>query len=181
MAIVGWHASHELYGPGELLRLASRAERAGFLAGVCSDHFHPWTPRQGQSGFAFAWLGSALQATSLSFGSVCCPIGRYPPAVVAQAAATLAGMFPGRYWLAVGTGQALNESITGGAWPAKPERRERLREAVDVIRALWAGEEVTHRGRPRVESARLYSRPERPPRLLGAAITPQTAEWAGGW
>ena len=181
MALVGWHASHELYPPGELLRLARRAGAAGFGAGMCSDHFHPWTPRQGQSGFAFSWLGAALQATAIPFGSVCCPIGRYHPAVVAQAAATLAEMFPGRYWLAVGTGQALNESITGDVWPAKPERRARLREAVDVIRALWAGETVTHRGGVRVESAKLYTRPERPPLLFGAALTPETAEWVGGW
>jgi coenzyme F420-dependent glucose-6-phosphate dehydrogenase len=181
MKVVGWHASHELYPPGELLRLARRAEAAGFRAGMCSDHFHPWTPRQGQSGFAFSWLGAALQATALPFGSVCCPIGRYHPAVVAQAAATLAEMFPGRYWLAIGTGQALNESITGDAWPAKPERRARLREAVDVIRALWAGETVTHRGLVRVESAKLYTRPDRPPLLFGAALTSETAEWVGSW
>jgi coenzyme F420-dependent glucose-6-phosphate dehydrogenase len=181
MKVVGWHASHELYPPGELLRLARRAEAAGFRAGMCSDHFHPWTPRQGQSGFSFSWLGAALQATTLPFGSVCCPIGRYHPAVVAQAAATLAEMFPGRYWLAVGTGQALNESVTGDAWPAKPERRARLREAIDVIRALWAGETVARRGLVRVESAKLYTRPERPPLLFGAALTPETAEWVGSW
>ena len=117
--VIGWHASHELYAPGELLRLAQRAERAGFAAATCSDHFHPWTPSQGNSGFAFAWLGAALQSTAMTFGSVCCPVGRYHPAVVAQAAATLAEMFPGRYWLALGTGLALNESITGAAWPDK--------------------------------------------------------------
>jgi coenzyme F420-dependent glucose-6-phosphate dehydrogenase len=181
MPTIGWHASHELYSPAELLRLARRAEQAGFRAGMCSDHFHPWTPRQGQSGFAFAWLGAALQATSLTFGSVCCPFERYHPAVVAQAAATLAVMFPGRYWLAVGTGQALNESITGRAWPGKDARRDRLRESVETIRALWAGETVSRPGPPRVESARLYTRPERPPRLFGAALTAETARWAGGW
>jgi probable non-F420 flavinoid oxidoreductase len=181
MKVVGWHASHELYPPGELLRLARRAEAAGFQAGMCSDHFSPWTPQQGQSGFAFSWLGAALRATSLPFGSVCCPIGRYHPAIVAQAAATLAELFPGRYWLAVGTGQALNESITGAEWPAKPERRARLREAVEVIRALWAGETVTRRGRVRVEAAKFYTRPERPPLLFGAAVTADTAEWVGGW
>lgn len=90
-------------------------------------------------------------------------------------------MFPGRYWLAVGTGQALNEAVTGAAWPAKPERRARLREAVDVIRALWAGETVTRRGAVRVEAAKLYTRPARPPLLFAAALTPETAEWAGGW
>ncbi|MBA4064282.1 MAG: LLM class F420-dependent oxidoreductase [Isosphaera sp.] len=179
--VVGWHASHELYPPGELLRLARRAEAAGFRAGMCSDHFHPWTPEQGQSGFAPAWLGAALQATALPFGSVCCPTGRYHPAVVAQAAATLAEMFPGRYWLAVGTGQYLNESVTGDRWPDKAERRETLREAADVIRALWAGETVTRRGRVTVEGAKLYSRPAAAPRLFGAAVSAETAEWVGAW
>src|SRR4051812_20316938 len=148
---------------------------------MCSDHFHPWTPGQGQSGYSFAWLGAALQATNLPMGTICCPFGRYHPAVVAQAAATLAEMFPGRFWLAVGTGQALNESITGEGWPDKAERRATLRESVDVIRALWAGETVTHRGRVRVESARLYTRPAAPPPLFGAATTPETAEWLGSW
>ncbi|MDY3556822.1 TIGR03885 family FMN-dependent LLM class oxidoreductase [Gemmata sp. JC717] len=181
MKVVGWHASHELYPPSELLRLGRRAEGAGFTAGMCSDHFHPWTPQQGESGFAFSWLGAALQATRLSFGNVCCSFMRYHPAVVAQAAATLAEMFPGRYWLAVGTGQALNESITGGAWPTKAERRARLREAVDVIRALWAEETVTHTGLVTVTDAKLYTRPAKPPLLFGAALTAETAEWVGSW
>lgn len=181
MGVVGWHAAHELYPPGELLRLARRAEQAGFRAGMCSDHFNPWTPEQGNSGFAFAWLGAALQATSLEFGSVNCPLFRYHPAIVAQAAGTLTGMFPGRYWIAVGTGQALNESITGGDWPEKDERRAKLRVAVDLMRALWAGETVTLRGRVRVESAKLHSKPERPPLLIAAAQTNETAEWAGSW
>jgi probable non-F420 flavinoid oxidoreductase len=148
---------------------------------MCSDHFHPWVPAQGQSGFSFAWLGAALQATGLPMGTICCPFGRYHPAVVAQAAATLAEMFPGRFWLAVGTGQALNESVTGEPWPDKPERRERLRESADVIRALWAGETVTRPGRVRVEHARLYTRPAHPPPLFGAATTPETAGWVGSW
>src|SRR3954466_2561604 len=166
--IIGFHASHELHPPGALLRHVRRAEQLGFRAAMCSDHLHPWTPGQGQSGFSFAWLGAALQATHLPVGTVCCPFGRYHPAVVAQAAATLAEMFPGRFWLAVGTGQALNESVTGEPWPDKPERRAALREAVDVIRALWAGETVTCRGRVRVEAASLYTRPAEPPRLFGA-------------
>jgi probable non-F420 flavinoid oxidoreductase len=181
MGVVGWHASHELYPPSELLRLAGRAEAAGFRAGMCSDHFHPWTVGQGQSGFAFAWLGAALASTRLTFGSVCCPYRRYHPAVVAQAAATLAELFPGRYWIALGTGQNLNEGITGEPWPDKPGRQARLREAVDVIRRLWAGEEVTHRGRVRVERATVFSRPATPPLIYGAAITEATAEWVGSW
>src|SRR5439155_26095399 len=139
----------------------------------------PWTRRQGQSGFSFAWLGAALQATALPMGTICCPCFRYHPAVVAQAAATLAEMYPGRFWLALGTGQALNEHVTGEPWPAKPERRARVREAADVIRALWAGETVNHRGKVSVQAARLYTRPQTPPLLLGAALTLETAEWVG--
>src|SRR5206468_7545051 len=163
MVTIGFHASHELYPPSELLRHVRRAERAGFRAATCSDHFHPWTPRQGQSGFSFAWLGAALQATALPLGTVCCPAGRYHPGVVAQAAATLAEMFPGRFWLALGTGQALNEHITGDPWPPKRERQARVAEAAGVIRALWAGETVIRRGRVRVEKARLFTRPAEPP------------------
>lgn len=181
MATIGYHASHELYGPRELLRLAAQAERAGFAAAMCSDHFHPWTRRQGESGFAWSWLGAALQATGLTFGVVNAPGQRYHPAIVAQAAATLARMFPGRLWVALGTGQNLNEHITGDPWPPKPERRARLEESVDVIRALWAGETVTRRGRVRVEGATLYTRPVTPPSIYGAALTSETAEWVGSW
>jgi probable non-F420 flavinoid oxidoreductase len=157
------------------------AADAGFTAAMCSDHFHPWTERQGQSGSAWSWLGAALASTPLSFGTVCAPGQRYHPAVIAQAAATLAEMYPGRLWLAVGSGEALNEAITGAPWPSKPERNARLKECVDVMRALWAGETVSVRGRITAVDARLYSRPARAPLLLGAALTPQTARWIGGW
>lgn len=147
MATIGPHASHELFSPGELLRMVQAAEQAGFGAAMCSDHFHPWTERQGQSGYAWAWLGAALQATRLPFGVVCSPGQRYHPAIIAQAAATLGSMYPGRFWVAFGTGQNLNEHITGAPWPSKPERQERLLEAVGVVRALWAGETVDHESR----------------------------------
>lgn len=179
---LGIHASHELFPPRDLLRYVQAAEAAGFTAAMCSDHFHPWTERQGQSGFAWSWLGAALQATNLPFGVVCAPGQRYHPAIIAQAAATLDSMYPGRFWLAVGTGQNLNEHITGAPWPSKPERRERLWESVQVIRALWAGEKVDYDGRwIRTRDAKLYTRPESPIPLFGAAITPDTAEWLGGW
>jgi coenzyme F420-dependent glucose-6-phosphate dehydrogenase len=179
--LVGFHASHELFSPRELIAHVRRAESAGFEAAMCSDHFHPWTPEQGESGYSFAWLGAAMQATSLSLGTICCPFVRYYPPIVAQAAATLAQMFPERFWLAVGTGQALNEHITGRDWPPKPERQALLRESADILRALWAGETVTHRGKITVLDAKLYSRPDQPPLLFGAAITPETARWVGSW
>ena len=179
--VVGYHASHEQIGPDRLLEYVQRAETAGFDAAMCSDHFHPWSDTQGESGFAWSWLGAAMQATSLPFGIVCAPGQRYHPAIIAQAAATLGVMFPDRFWMAIGSGQALNEHITGERWPSKRERNERLRECADVMRALWAGETVDHRGAVTVEDARLYTRPARPPLLVGAAVTPPTAAWVGEW
>lgn len=181
MALIGYHASHEQFAPGDLLAYVRHAERAGFAAAMCSDHFHPWSDQQGESAFAWSWLGAALEATGLSFGTVCAPGQRYHPAIIAQATATLAAMYPERFWVALGSGQFLNEHITGEPWPPKPERNARLREAVDVMRALWAGETVSHRGRFTVEEARLYTRPEQPPMVVGAAITPETAAWVAGW
>lgn len=181
MAKFGYHASHEQFKPSQLLQYAQAAYQAGFERISSSDHFHPWSVQQGESGFAWSWLGAAMQATPLTFGVVCAPGQRYHPAIIAQAAATLAEMFPQRFWLALGSGQALNEKITGDRWPGKVERNVRLKECVDVIRALWAGNTVTHHGFVHVEEAKLYTRPEVPPLIIGAAITPETAEWVGGW
>ena len=181
MTVVGWHASHEQLPPSALLAAARRAEDAGFDAAMCSDHFAPWSERQGHSGFAWSWLGAAMATTNLPFGVVNAPGQRYHPAIVAQAAATLAEMFPGRFWVALGSGEALNEHITGDGWPAKQVRTERLLECVAVIRALFAGEEVCHDGLVRVDRARLYSLPAEPPALVGAAVSPATAELVGGW
>lgn len=181
MLQLGYHASHEQFKPSTLLTYVQRAQQAGFTAGSSSDHFHPWSNRQGESGFAWSWLGAALQATSLDFGVVNAPGQRYHPAIIAQAAATLAEMFPERFWMAVGTGQFLNEHITGEKWPAKADRNARLSECVDIMRALWKGETVTHKGLVTVEEATLYSRPAVPPLLFGAAVTSKTAEWVGGW
>jgi coenzyme F420-dependent glucose-6-phosphate dehydrogenase len=181
MTLFGYHASHEQYPPSELLGHVRAAEAAGFNGVMCADHFHPWLEENGHSGFAWSWLGAALQATSFPFGVVNAPGDRYHPAIIAQAAATLAEMFPGRFWMAAGSGEALNEHITGNRWPPKTERNERLRECVDIMRALWRGERVTHSGRVTVEDAYLYSRPKVPPRLVGAAVSEATAEWIGGW
>ena len=180
-ARIGFHASHEQFSPSELLRLVRAAEAAGFDAAMSSDHFRPWGAAQGHSGFAWSWLGAAMATTGLPMGVISAPGYRYHPAIIAQGAATLAEMFPGRFWLALGSGQRLNEDITGLAWPEKAERNARLRECADVIRALLAGEAVTHRGRVTVVEAKLYSRPERPPPLLGAAVTEATAEQVGAW
>jgi probable non-F420 flavinoid oxidoreductase len=164
-----------------LLAAAQLAEQVGFEAGMSSDHFSPWSIRQGESGFAWSWLGAALQATSLPFGVVNAPGQRYHPAIVAQAAATLAEMFPRRLWVALGTGEASNEHITGDRWPPKPVRARRLRECVDIIRALFAGEEVSHDGLVTVDRARLWTLPDEPPPLIGAAVSVDTARWVGEW
>jgi probable non-F420 flavinoid oxidoreductase len=181
MAIIGYHASHEQFKPSELLTWSVLAEQVGFQAINSSDHFHPWSERQGQSGFAFAWLGAVMQATSLPCGVVCAPGQRYHPAIVAQAAATLSEMFPERFWMSLGSGEALNEKITGENWPVKEERNERLLECVQIIRQLFKGETVTHSGRVKIEDAKLYTRPEKPPMLLAAAVTEKTAGSAGDW
>ena len=179
--ILGFHASHEQFRPDRLLRLVQGAEAAGFDAAMCSDHWAPWSEEQGESGFAWSWLGAAMATTSLPFGVVNAPGQRYHPAIIAQAAATLNVMFPDRFWIAVGSGQLLNEHITGEPWPIKDDRNARLREAADIMRLLWAGETVTHAGHVTVSEAKLWTRPERPPMLVAAAITPQTAGWAAEW
>lgn len=181
MTTVGFHASHEQTAPSALLRAVQQAESAGFQGAMCSDHLAPWSERQGQSGYAWSWLGAALATTSLPFGVVTAPGQRYHPVVTAQAIATLAEMFPGRFWAALGSGEAINEHVTGDRWPDKPTRDARLLECVQVIRALLAGEEVTHDGLVRVHRARLWSLPTRVPDLLGAAVSAPTAGVVGGW
>jgi len=179
--VIGFHASHEQFAGSELLACAVRADQRGFAHAMCSDHFAPFSERQGHSGYCWAWLGAALQATRMSFGTVTAPGQRYHPAIVAQAAATLAEMFPGRFWLALGSGENLNEHITGDAWPAKSVRQQRLLECVEVLRALFRGETVTHHGLVRVSEAKLYVRPSTPPPLYGAAVSAETAAWVAGW
>jgi probable non-F420 flavinoid oxidoreductase len=181
MTVFGFHASHEQVHPSELLAAVRRAEHAGFTAAMSSDHFSPWSERQGQSAFAWSWLGAALQATSLPFGVVTAPGQRYHPAITAQAVGTLAAMYPGRFWAALGTGEASNEHITGQGWPRKDVRNARLLECVHIIRALLAGEEVSHDGLVHVDRARLWTRPDEPPPLLGAAVSVPTARWCAGW
>lgn len=181
MPVIGFHASHEQVAPRALLDAVQLAQAAGFGAAMCSDHFAPWSARQAQSGFAWSWLGAALQATALPFGVVNAPGQRYHPAIIAQAAATLCQMFPGRFWVALGSGEAMNEHITGERWPPKPVRNARLAECVDVMRALFAGETVTRDGLIKVDRAQLWTRPERPPELIGAAVSEETAGWLGGW
>jgi coenzyme F420-dependent glucose-6-phosphate dehydrogenase len=181
MVRIGFHASHEQFAPSRLLGLLKRAEAAGFHEAKSSDHFHPWSERQGQSGFAWSWLGAAMEATRFPIGMISAPGYRYHPAVLAQAAATIGEMYPDRLWLALGSGEAINEAITGGYWPDKEERNARLLECVEITRRLFAGEPVTHRGRVTVVEAKLYSKPKTPVPLFGAAMSEATARLAGSW
>ena len=178
---IGFHASHEQAHPSALLAAVHRAEQAGFGAAMCSDHFAPWSERQGHSAFAWAWLGAALQSTGLSFGVVNAPGQRYHPAIIAQAIGTLAAMYPGRFWTALGSGEAANEHITGDGWPRKSQRNQPLRECVEIIRALLDGEEVSHDGLVTVDRAKLWTLPEVKPALIGAAVSVETAGWVAEW
>jgi probable non-F420 flavinoid oxidoreductase len=182
MATFGYHASHEQHAPSALLRAARAAADAGFTAVSSSDHLTPWSRDQGESGFAWSWLGSAMESVrDLPFGVVNAPGQRYHPVIIAQAIATLGEMYPDRLWVALGSGEASNEHVTGEPWPAKPARNARLGECVEVIRALLRGEEVSHDGHVRVDRARLWTVPAAPPPLIGAALSEETARWCGGW
>jgi coenzyme F420-dependent glucose-6-phosphate dehydrogenase len=179
-----YHISHEQFAPSELLDLVQLAEAAGFDAAFSSDHLQPWAAQQGHSGFAWSWLGAALQATQkLDFGIITVPGGwRYQPVVLAQAIATLGEMFPGRVpWVALGSGEAVNERVIGHGWPDKQERNERLREGAQIMRALLAGDTVTHRGRVSSLAGKIWSQPSHPTRLVGAATSEATAQWLGSW
>ena len=182
MARIGYALSCEEHPPERLVELAARAEEIDFEFALISDHYHPWLDVQGHSAFVWSVLGAISQRTErLILGTgVTCPTIRIHPAVVAQAAATTAAMLPGRFWFGVGTGENLNEHVVGARWPPTSLRRELLEEAVEVIRALFSGEQVEHRGRHyTVENARLYTLPDEPPPIMVAGSGPKAAELAG--
>lgn len=182
MPAFGYTLSCEEHPAPALVQHAVRAEEVGFEFAGISDHYHPWIDAQGQSPFVWAVLGAVAQRTErlrLMTG-VTCPTIRLHPAIVAQAAATTATLLPDRFWLGVGTGENLNEHILGDRWPPTSVRREMLEEAVTVMRELFAGGQVEHRGRHyTVENARLYSLPDQPPPILVAAAGPKAAQLAG--
>jgi probable non-F420 flavinoid oxidoreductase len=181
MTRYGFHASHEQISPRQLLADVQHAERAGFDMAMCSDHFSPWSEKQGHSGYTWAWLGAALATTSLRLGCVSAPGQRYHPAVHAQRIATLGQMFPGRFWVALGSGEASNEHITGDGWPRKEIRTQRLEECVDVIRRMLAGEEVSHDGLVTVDRARVWDLPDPVPPLIGPAVSVESAARVAAW
>jgi len=182
MVEFGYALSSEEHAPNDLVRYAQRAEAVGFTFALISDHFHPWISKQGHSPFVWSVIGGIAHATQrLRLGTgVTCPTIRTHPAIIAQAAATSAAMMPGRFFLGVGTGENLNEHITGQGWPAFEIRAEMLEEAIEVIRLLWQGGEQSHYGAYYVvENARLYTLPDEPPPIYVAAGGPKAAELAG--
>jgi len=188
VATIGYALSSEEHRPSDLVGWARHAEEAGFGFAMISDHYHPWTDRQGQSPFAWSVLGALAEATErISIGTgVTCPLIRYHPVLVAQMAATVGSLMPGRFWLGLGTGENLNEHVYGDRWPGAVERISRFREAIQVIRALWAGDEVEYDGDYYdVENARVYTLPEEPVPIFvagnGTKVLEAVAEVADGY
>ena len=181
MAKIGYFLSCEQFGPKELIDQAKRAEAEGFEALWISDHFHPWNDEQGQSPFVWGVIGALSEATSLPVSTaVTCPTVRIHPAIIAQAAATAAVQLGGRFVLGVGSGEALNEHILGDPWPSVGVRLEMLEEAVEIIRLLHRGDEVSHHGvHYEVQEARIYTRPDEPVPIYVSGFGPQAAEFAG--
>jgi coenzyme F420-dependent glucose-6-phosphate dehydrogenase len=178
----GYKASAEQFGPRELLEYSQLAERLGLDSIALSDHFQPWRHHGGHAPAALPWMGAAGATTDARIGtSVLTPTLRYQPAVIAQAFATLGCLYPGRVWLGVGTGEAMNETpVTAGEWPGGKERRRRLAEAVELIRRLWTEERVTFEGEYyRTDRATVYDRPEQPVPIYMAASGPLAAKLAG--
>jgi coenzyme F420-dependent glucose-6-phosphate dehydrogenase len=182
MVQIGYALSSEEHTPLDLVRNAQRAEAAGFTFSLISDHYHPWVDAQGHSPFVWSVIGSIATSTSnLSLGTgVTAPTVRIHPAIIAQAAATSAAMMPGRFFLGVGSGEALNEHITGERWPETEIRLEMLEESIAVMRLLWQGGNQSHHGKYyTVENARLYTLPEQPVQIMIGASGPKAAELAG--
>src|SRR5258708_4565611 len=181
MVTIGYAAMCEQFHPTDLVRYCKVAEENGFGAAMVSDHFNPWVPSQGQSAFVWALLGAIGQATTLRFGTGVTPPGyRYHPAIVAQAAATLEAMFPGRFYLGLGAGEALNEHIIVGYWPEAPARLDRLMDSIEIIKKLFTGKTVKHKSEFfTLETARLWTMPPAPPPIYVATSGPIMSERTG--
>jgi coenzyme F420-dependent glucose-6-phosphate dehydrogenase len=182
---VGYAAALEQFHPTDIVTYAALAESHGFSGVMAADHFQPWVPAQGQSAFVWNVLAALGERTAGDLGpGVTAPTFRWHPAMVAQASATLAAMYPGRHWLGLGSGEALNEHVVAGYWPEAPERINRMFEAIEVITKLFnaslAGKDVKHSGQfYKLESTRLWTMPEVAPEILVATAGPVTAKRAG--
>jgi coenzyme F420-dependent glucose-6-phosphate dehydrogenase len=171
---LGFCAMFEQFHPNDMLDWCVQAEKAGFGGIMASDHFAPWVPSQGHSAFVWTWLGAYGQRCGLPVGTAVTPPGyRFHPAVVAHMAATVEAMYPGRFWLGLGAGEALNEHILADYWPEAHERVERLLEGLEIIRKLFTGKDVKHQGKHfKMETCRLWTMPEAPPPILIASSGP---------
>ena len=182
---IGYAAMLEQFAPAEAVALSAYAEEHGFSGVMAADHFQPWVPAQGESSFVWSVLAAIGERTKGDLGpGVTAPTFRWHPAMVAQASATLASMYPGRHWLGLGSGEALNEHIVGQYWPEAPERINRMFEAIEIISKLFtasiAGKDVKHSGQfYKLESTRLWTMPEVAPEILIATAGPVTAKRAG--
>jgi G6PDH family F420-dependent oxidoreductase len=178
---IGYAAALEQFHPTELLEFCQTAEAAGFEGIMAADHLQPWVPQQGQAAFVWSFLTAAAERTAGDLGpGVTCPSFRQHPVVIAQAAATMAAMYPGRFWLGLGSGEALNEHVVGGYWPEVPERIARMFEAIEIMRKLFTGKDVKHKGEYyRMETMRLWTMPETPPPIYVATAGPITAKKTG--
>ena len=180
-AKIGYAAMLEQFGPQEVTGYSAAAEAAGFDGVMAADHFQPWVPQQGQAAFVWNVLTAIGERTKGDLGpGVTCPSFRMHPAIVAQASATLAAMYPGRHWLGLGSGEALNEHVLGGYWPETPERIARMFEAIEIIRKLFTGKDVKHSGQfYKMETTRLWTMPAEPPPIYIATAGPITAKKTG--
>jgi coenzyme F420-dependent glucose-6-phosphate dehydrogenase len=181
MSHIGYAAMLEQFHPRELVGFCEHAESAGFSGVMAADHIQPWTPQQGQAGFVWAFMAAAAERTRGDIGpGVTCPSFRSHPAIIAQAAATMAAMYPGRFWLGLGSGEALNEHVVAGYWPEVGERISRMFESIEIIRKLFTGKDVKHAGEYyKMETIRLWTMPEQPPPIYIATAGPVTAEKTG--
>jgi G6PDH family F420-dependent oxidoreductase len=182
-AKIGYAAMLEQFGPRDVVDYSVAAEAAGFNGVMAADHFQPWVPQQGQAAFVWNVMTAIAERTKGDVGpGVTCPSFRLHPAIVAQASATLAAMYPGRHWLGLGSGEALNEHILGEYWPETPERINRMFEAIEIIRKLFGsrGKDVKHEGKYfKLESTRLWTMPDEPPPIFIATAGPVTAKKTG--
>jgi G6PDH family F420-dependent oxidoreductase len=178
---IGYAAMLEQFHPSDVLSYCQLAESNGFSGVMAADHFQPWVPQQGQAAFVWNVMTAIAERTRGDVGpGVTCPSFRYHPAVVAHASATLAAMHPGRHWLGLGSGEALNEHIVGGYWPEAPERIARMFEAIEIIQKLFSGKDVKHDGRYfKLETTRLWTLPDVPPPIYVATAGPLTAKRTG--
>ncbi|MHA6693557.1 TIGR03557 family F420-dependent LLM class oxidoreductase [Homoserinimonas sp. A520] len=182
---IGYAAMLAQFPPAEAVALAEYAEQRGFTGVMATDHFQPWVPAQGQSAFVWNVLTAIAERTTGDIGpGVTTPTFRWHPAMVAQASATLAAMYPGRHWLGIGSGEALNEHVVGQYWPEAHERINRMFEAIEIIKKLFsaslAGKDVKHAGEfYKLESTRLWTMPAVAPEMLVATSGPVTAKRAG--